>query len=150
MQRISSRHAWWVGHSTRPLCPLAQKGTNGEKDLPRQQALPYRKAIWPPRWKRGLDLMMADGGEQPGSGKASLELEGGWSSKVPSSNLHTMAWTPSSQGPTFAPSPLSLPPQPFPNLGPPPPHTPKATQRGEDYTITFIPAILQKGNRTLL
>ena len=42
------------------------------------------------------------------------------------------------------------PPKPFPNLGPLSPHIPKATQRGEDYTIIFIPAILQKGNMTLL
>ena len=110
VQQISSRHGWWVGHSTRPLCPLAQKGTDGEKHPPRQQAPPYRKAIWPPCRKRDLDLTMADGGEQPGFGKESLELEGGWSSKVPSSNLHTMAWTPQFPGTHFCPfSTLLLP-----------------------------------------
>lgn len=99
---------------------------------------------------------MADGGEQPGSGKESLELEGGWSSKVPPSNLHTMAWTPQFPGThffpfsTFTPLVFIAPPKPFPNLGPLSPHIPKATQRGEDYTIIFIPAILQKGNMTLL
>ena len=91
VQQISSRHGWWVGHSTRPLCPLAQKGTDGEKHPPRQQAPPYRKAIWPPCRKRDLDLTMADGGEQPGFGKESLELEGGWSSKVPST-LEFWVW----------------------------------------------------------
>lgn len=38
VQQNQLRHAWWVGHNHRPLCPLAQKGTDGEKHPPRQQA----------------------------------------------------------------------------------------------------------------
>ena len=63
---------------------------------------------------------MVDGDEGPGSGEESLELEGGWSPKVPSSKCHTMACPPPHfLGGPLLPLPHSLTPWSFfPNPGP--------------------------------
>lgn len=65
---------------------------------------------------------MVDGGERPGSRKESLEVEGVWSPKVPSSKCHTMACPPPhflGWGGPLLPLPHSLTPWSFfPHLGP--------------------------------